>query len=67
MDRYGIIARFAEPSTWASIAGLAALFVHSVPVPQFQAIATIGATIAGALGVLMPEVGKQIAKQTGAQ
>lgn len=46
--------RFKEPSTWASIAALAAIFA-----PQYaQQIGAAGVAIggiAGALGVVMPE------------
>ena len=66
MDRYGILARFAEPSTWAGIAGLVGLFVPHLPIPQVQAVATIGTTIASALAILIPEVGKRLQQQTAA-
>lgn len=49
-----MLQRFKEPSTWASIAALAAIFL-----PQYaQQLGAAGIAIggvAGALGVVMPE------------
>lgn len=48
-----IIRRIKEPSTWAGIGVLAALF--GVPVEQYTAVAQAIAAVAGAAAVLMPE------------
>lgn len=48
-----IIQRFREPSTWAGVSVLLALF--GVNVEQAQAVAQVGAALAGAAAVFMRE------------
>lgn len=48
-----IINRMKEPSTWAGLGVLAALF--GVPMAEYQAVATAGAALAGALAIFLPE------------
>lgn len=48
-----ILNRAKEPSTWAGLSVLAALF--GVPLEHYQAVATAIAGVAGAVAVFMPE------------
>jgi hypothetical protein len=54
------LSRLTEASSWSAIAGVAALVVHSIPVPQVQAIATVVGVVGGLVGVLKPEAGNTI-------
>lgn len=50
-----LIARVAEPSTWAG-AGIVAVAVHSIaPGPLGDAILAVGASVGGLLAVVVPE------------
>lgn len=50
-----IFARLREPSSWAGIGGLLALFGLNVPQPTLQALSALGAAAAGVAAVLVPE------------
>lgn len=50
-----ILARLREPSSWAGIASIVALFGVKVAPEQMQAIVTLGAAAAGAAAVFLPE------------
>lgn len=52
-----IVGRMKEPSTWAGLTALLAVFGLSVP--EATAISQVGAAITGALAVFMPEVGRK--------
>jgi hypothetical protein len=52
-----ILARLREPSSWAGIASLLALFGVNVPSATMQAIAGAGAAVAGLAAVVMREKG----------
>ncbi len=54
------LSRLTEASSWSALAGIAALFVHSVPIPQVQAIATAVGVVGGLIGILKPEAGNTI-------
>ncbi|WAL84953.1 hypothetical protein OYT13_11400 [Pandoraea sp. XJJ-1] len=47
------LQRLREPSTWAGLAALAAMF--GVPTGTAQAVAQAGVALAGAAAVLLPE------------
>lgn len=51
-----VIGRLKEPSTWAGLAGLLAVF--GLQVEQAQAVASVGSALAGALAVFLPERGR---------
>lgn len=44
-----------EPSTYAGIAALFMLFGKNVDAEKLEAVATVGAAIAGTITVLLPE------------
>ena len=50
-----ILRRLREPSTWAGIAALLAVF--GLPSEQAGAVAQVGAAVAGAAAVFLPESG----------
>lgn len=51
-----ILKRLKEPSTWAGLSVFAALF--GVPEDQCNAVAAVGAAVAGAVAVFLPESGR---------
>lgn len=53
MDTYSLVNRFKEPSSWAGIAGLVAMF--GVPLGVAQALVVAVAGVCGAIAVLMPQ------------
>jgi hypothetical protein len=55
-----ILNRLTEASSWSAIAAFAAIFVHNVPTPQVQAIATVVGVVGGLVGVLKPEAGAKV-------
>lgn len=55
-----ILSRLKQPSSWASIAAVAAIFMPVTP-EQMQAAVTVAGAVAGALGVLMNERGTKSA------
>jgi len=57
-----LFSRLTEASSWSAIAGVAAIFVHSVPIPQVQVIAAGVGLIGGLIGVLKPETGATISQ-----
>lgn len=52
------LQRMKEPSTWASILGLVAIFKPDLA-PQLGAMAAAVPAAIGVLGVLLPEQGKK--------
>jgi len=50
------LARLREPSTWAALTGLAALFGPHAG--EYTAALQVAAAVAGAAGVLLPEGSK---------
>lgn len=50
-----IFSRLREPSTWAGLAALAAVF--GVPVAQIDAVTQIAVAVCGAASVFLPESG----------
>lgn len=56
-----VISRLKQPSSWASIAAVAAIFLPVTP-EQVQAAVTVAGAVAGALGVLLNERGTKPAK-----
>lgn len=55
MNKYDYLARLKEPSTYASVAALLAVFGVNVAAPELSAVSMVGAAIAGVLGMFLPE------------
>jgi hypothetical protein len=50
-----VAARFKEPSSWAALAGVAALVGVNVPAAEWQLIANAGAGIMALVAFFLPE------------
>lgn len=55
----GVAAALKEPSTWAGLGILAALFGVNLAPEQFSAVASAGAALGGVLAVFIPEPGAE--------
>lgn len=53
-----IRARAAEPSSWAGLGGILAAMLPVLP-PQYQAVASAVAAVAGAVAVFKADPGKE--------
>jgi hypothetical protein len=62
MDFRSVLTRFAEPSSWSSLAALLAIAGVNVPSGLWQAITLAGSGIAGVVGFFLPEGSKPVAK-----
>lgn len=60
-----VLSRLKQPSSWASIAAVAAIFLPVTP-EQLQAAVQVAAVVAGAAGVLLNERGDKPAAGEGA-
>lgn len=60
-----VLQRLKEPSSWASIAAVMAIFLPVTP-DQVQAAVQVAAVVAGAAGVLLKERGDKPASGEGA-
>ncbi len=59
MSKFGFfLSRLSEPSTWAALAGLAALAGHGIPADMVSAAPVLAGIVAGSLGVVLNERGR---------
>lgn len=56
-----VLSRLKQPSSWASIAAVVAIFMPVTP-DQVQAAVTVAGAVAGAMGVLLNERGSKPGK-----
>lgn len=65
MNRYQILARLREPSTWAGLSALGLLF--GVPPGTLDAVSTAGIALAASAAVILGEKGRAPEPETPPQ